>query len=367
MAFPTETVYGLGAHALLPQAVQAIFQAKGRPADNPLIVHVPGVEEARSLASRWPVPAQNAAEVFWPGPLTLVVPAASHVPSVVTAGLDTVALRVPAHPVALALLREAAVPVAAPSANRSGRPSPTRASHVWDDLQGLIDLILDAGPVGIGLESTVLDVSGDVPVLLRPGGVTREALEAVLGPVELDPAVLEEAGHTPPRSPGMKYRHYAPACPAVVVEGSIPLRWQRLAQLAAEHLDQGETVGVIASQEAIQHLGGPGQEGESGRLAGGGGAGPVQDPAQGGQDRIQGRSPGLGGRLLLRPTGPLARADLYAARLFADLRELDRLGADIILLEGIEPAGMGLAVMNRIRKAAGFRIIRAEEGTERPS
>lgn len=339
VAFPTETVYGLGAHALMPEAVAGIFQAKGRPSDNPLIVHVPGVQEARSLAAHWPDRAQRLAEAFWPGPLTLVVPAAAHIPPIVTAGLDTVAIRVPAHPVALALLKEAGVPVAAPSANRSGRPSPTRASHVWDDLQGLIDLILDGGPVGIGLESTVVDVSGSTPVLLRPGGITREALEGVLGPVELDPAVLKAAGHNPPRSPGMKYRHYAPACPALVVEGPTPARWRQLARLVQDHLARGETVGVIASQEAAAYLDRPG-----------------------GGDR-----PGVGGRLILRATGPLARPESYAARLFADLRELDQLGADIILMEGIEPAGMGLAVMNRIRKAAGFHIIRAGEETELPS
>jgi L-threonylcarbamoyladenylate synthase len=185
VAFPTETVYGLGAHALDEEAVRKVFEAKGRPPANPLIVHVAGVAEARLLAAAWPAAADRLAERFWPGPLTLIVPRMSHIPDMVTAGLGTVALRSPAHPVARALLAAAGIPVAAPSANRFTRISPTTAAHVAKDLGERIDLILDGGPTGVGIESTVLDLSGEVPVLLRPGAVSRQAIEAVIGPSAL--------------------------------------------------------------------------------------------------------------------------------------------------------------------------------------
>lgn len=340
VAFPTETVYGLGANARCDSAVAAVFAAKGRPGDNPLIVHTADPEAAADLAAAWPDAARRAAEAFWPGPLTLVVPARPGLSRLVTAGLTTVALRVPDHPVARAILAAAGVPVAAPSANRSGRPSPTRADHVWDDLRDRIDLIVDGGPVGIGVESTVLDVSTDPPVLLRPGGVSLEALRAVLGEVKLDPAVLALPGTEaeikagPVRSPGMKYRHYAPRCPAVLVEGEPEARGRRLAALAASYLQQGLRVGIIATEEGAAALG-EGQES--------------------GSDR---------GNLFVLITGPRNRSDLYAARLFDVLRELERLGSDVIIMEGIDTAGIGLAVMNRLRRAAGFRVVQAREGDD---
>jgi len=210
VAFPTETVYGLGAHALDPTAVAAIFEAKGRPRFNPLIVHVSGADQARALASRWPETAARLAAAFWPGPLTLVVPRADAVPDETTAGLDTVALRAPAHPVARALLEEAGIPVAAPSANRFGSVSPTSAAHVLSQLGDRIEAILDGGPCAVGIESTVLDTTGARPRLLRPGGVSAEAIERVVGPPERPHLVLDEGSRA---SPGLTSRHYAPdAC-----------------------------------------------------------------------------------------------------------------------------------------------------------
>lgn len=343
VAFPTETVYGLGANALCPVAIAGVFAAKGRPADNPLIVHTADAEGAEELAARWPEAAGRAAAAFWPGPLTVVVPARPGLPPSVTAGLPTVALRVPDHPVAHTLLAAAGVPVAAPSANRSGRPSPTRAEHVWDDLRDRIDLIVDGGPVGIGVESTVLDVSVDPPILLRPGGVSLEQLRAVLGEVEVDPGAmaLPGSGEVEPgaavRSPGMKYRHYAPRCPAILVEGEPEARARRLASVAADYAVQGLCVGIIATEEGAAAFG------------------PEQEKAA---DR---------GNVVVRVTGPRARSDLYAARMFGVLRELERLGCDVILMEGIDTSGIGLAVMNRLRRAAGFRVVQAGEGDDAPS
>jgi L-threonylcarbamoyladenylate synthase len=214
VAFPTETVYGLGADALDPAAVDRIYQAKGRPAYNPVIVHVADAGQARELAARWPSVADRLADRWWPGPLTLVVPKAIGMPDAVTAGLPNVALRVPAHPVALALLKAAGRPIAAPSANRSGQVSPTTAAHVAEGLGDAIGLILDGGPTTIGIESTVLDLSGPRPVILRPGMVTRPELEAVVGPIE-DP-VRALSGEDGRPSPGMLDRHYAPRVPLVV-------------------------------------------------------------------------------------------------------------------------------------------------------
>jgi L-threonylcarbamoyladenylate synthase len=208
VAFPTETVYGLGANALNPTAVNRIYEAKGRPAYNPLIVHVADAAGARRLVTAWPDAAERLAARWWPGPLTLVLPKSREVPAEVTAGLNTVALRVPAHPVALALLKAAGVPVAAPSANRSGEVSPTTAQHVERSLGDRIRMILDAGPTTVGIESTVLDLSDRAPTLLRPGMVTREAIEAVIGPVEVAPPVA--AADAPRPAPGLLERHYAP-------------------------------------------------------------------------------------------------------------------------------------------------------------
>lgn len=314
VAFPTETVYGLGADALSAKAVQGIFRAKGRPADNPLIVHVPSLAAAEELihpkASRGPL--QLLADSFWPGPLTLVVPRRGGVPVEVTAGLDTVGIRVPNHRIALALLRALNRPVAAPSANRSGAPSPTRPEHVWRDLAGRIDGLVDGGPCAVGVESTVLDLSVWPPVLLRPGGVTLEELSAVLGvQVAADPRIFAGApAEGPVRSPGMKYKHYAPRTPLLLVEQPSPARLLQEAQHAAS---RGERVGLVVCDETAI----PGSSFPVVRL------GPRSDP----------------GRI--------------AAQLFHVLRTIDEGRFDLVVVEGIEPKGMGLAVMNRLRRAAG--------------
>lgn len=332
VAFPTETVYGLGADASDPRAVGRIFVAKGRPQDNPLIVHVADRGTVYRLAARVPVKAQKLMDAYWPGPLTLVLPAARGIPPQVTAGLDTVGLRMPAHPVALALIEAAGVPVAAPSANVSGRPSPTTAEHVLRDLDGRIEVVLDGGSTGIGVESTVVDMTGPVPVVLRPGGVTPADLEEVIGEVRLEPGIdgklwsgdfsgerRDGSGQEfRPRSPGMKYRHYAPRAPLVLVEGDPERVTARVQELAASYLSRGYRVGILAYGETA----GAYKDGEVVV------AGCRRDPAT------------------------------VASLVFAALRQFDDLGVDVILAEGIEPRGVGLAVMNRLRRAAGQHIER---------
>ncbi|GBF35652.1 TsaC protein [Desulfocucumis palustris] len=314
VAFPTETVYGLGASALDDNAVEGIFRAKGRPQDNPLIVHVADMDRVWELVSGVPARAAGLMEKFWPGPLTVILRDGGVAAKKVTAGLDTLALRMPDHPVALALIRAAGVPVAAPSANLSGRPSPTTAEHVRNDLSGRLDAILDGGPAGLGVESTVVDLSGETPVLLRPGGITPGQIESVTGRILLDPS-LEPGAVIPgkPRSPGMKYRHYAPAAPLVLVEGTPSRVTGIVRQMLEENLLRGKRVGVLCREEnaglypgaAVVGAGAGGEPGET------------------------------------------------ASKLYAALRRLDQLGVDLILAEGVEPRGVGLAVANRLRRAAG--------------
>lgn len=334
VAFPTETVYGLGANALDPQAVRRIFEAKGRPQDNPLIVHIARPEQVRELAQVTGSVAERLMQAFWPGPLTLVLPRLPVVPNEVTAGLETVAVRLPSHPIAQAMLRVAGLPVAAPSANRSGRPSPTRAEHVLEDMNGRVDVILDGGPCGIGVESTVVDCTSARPKVLRPGGVTPQDLERVVGSVDIDPRVLqvgresdhgaavpeeEEEDLGPVASPGMKYRHYAPQGEAILFEGDRAALADTLRREAETSVQRGLTVAVVATEETLAGYGGPGH-------------------------RIS-----LG-----------SRADLagIAAALFGALRRCDQVGAQRVLIEGVEPVGMGLAIANRLRRAAGGRIVR---------
>lgn len=325
VAFPTETVYGLGADATRSEAVAGIFRAKGRPADNPLIVHVADFGGLDPLVSEVPPSAHLLRELFWPGPLTLVLPRSELVPDVVTAGLSTVAVRMPSHPVALALIRRAGVPVAAPSANVSGRPSPTSAAHVIEDLAGRVDLIIDGGDTDVGVESTVLDLTTDPPTLLRPGGVTHEELCQVLGRVAVDPAALvrqeDAAPRRPriaPRSPGMKYTHYAPMAPLVLVEGELGLVMEEILRLMHEYRLEGKRVGVLSTAESR-------------------GAYPAH---------------------VVLEVGSRAEPKAVASSLFSTLRAFDEHDVDVILAEGIPEEGLGLAVMNRLRKAAGGRIIR---------
>lgn len=317
VAFPTETVYGLGANAWSEEAVAGIFLAKGRPQDNPLIVHIAGRAQVEALAADIPPEAEKLMERFWPGPLTLLFPKKAEVPELVCAGLETVAIRQPAHPLALELIRQAGVPLAAPSANLSGRPSPTCAEHVWEDLAGRIAAILDGGPVGVGVESTVVDLLGPEPMILRPGGITREELEEVLGrPVLLDPALL--GAEERPRSPGMKYRHYAPAAPLEVLDGpERELIWQTILQEATPD------TGLLLSEEGAAYL--------------------------------AGRCPGQ--FLVL---APLNQPEKAAQRLYSALRTMDKAGVKRILAEAWPRQGLGLALMNRMEKAAGGQCRRVE-------
>jgi len=313
VAFPTETVYGLGANALDGDAVAGIFAAKGRPGDNPLIVHVADKRTVKELAKDVPEQAITLMNAFWPGPLTIILPVGGKVPGQVTAGLETLALRMPNHPVALGLIKAAGVPVAAPSANTSGRPSPTTAEHVWFDLAGRIDLILDAGPAGFGLESTVLDLTVPTPQILRPGGITPEKLREVLGSVSVAFSEADMANTTtPPRSPGMKYTHYAPNAPLYLIEGEEQEVTAKIKDLALFYRGQGQRVGILTYS--------------------------------GGTDFTS------FGEVL--KAGHRDQPETIANALYAVLRRFDQLGVDVILAEGIEDRGIGLAVMNRLRKAS---------------
>ncbi|WP_461865079.1 L-threonylcarbamoyladenylate synthase [Thermococcus sp.] len=311
VAFPTETVYGLGADALNENAVRRIFQAKGRPPDNPLIIHIADFEQLYRLARDVPKEARILAEKFWPGPLTFVLPKREDVPYVTTGGLDTVAVRMPANEIALSLIRMSGRPIAAPSANISGKPSPTSAEHVADDFYGRIECIINGGETEIGVESTVLDLTSRPPVLLRPGGLPVEEIEKVIGKVEIHPAVKGYAVDTA-KAPGMKYRHYAPNARVIVVEGRENRVHEKIIELIDEYRRKGLRVGVMATGRFYD--------------------------ADAWVD--------------------LGRSEEEVARnLFKALRELDKENVDVILAEGIEERGLGLAVMNRLKKAAGYKTI----------
>lgn len=315
VAFPTETVYGLGANALDSSACIKIFEAKTRPQDNPLIVHVNDRTMLNSLVEGWTPVAELCVQHFWPGPLTLVLPKTTLVPDIVTAGLPNVAVRMPNHPVALRLIEETGVPIAAPSANISGKPSPTIGSHVWRDMKGKIPLILDAGACQVGLESTVLDLSRAVPTILRPGGITKEKLEEILGEVRL----YTQAENQIPRAPGMKYKHYAPQGDLKVMVGLQERVIQRMGQEIQKGHARLKRVGVLCTLES---------------------------------------APLLHFRLpdLLFVLGSKNRPEEVASNLFEGLRLCDERGMDIILAEGIQEGGLGAAVMNRLQKASSHRI-----------
>jgi L-threonylcarbamoyladenylate synthase len=322
VAFPTETVYGLGADALNPDAVREIYAVKMRPLDNPIIVHVAGKNDVYRLAESIPEKAEKLMDIFWPGPLTLVLKASSIMPRVTTGGLDTVAVRMPKHKIALALIRASGTPIAAPSANLAGKPSPTLAEHVIQDLYGLIDVIIDAGPTNIGVESTVLDLTCDPPQILRPGGATYEELRKVLGEVGIHPAALakSELHIEHARSPGMKHKHYAPKAEMILVEGEFNLIVEKIRELAKQYAEAGRKVGVLATDESISNY------------------------------RVG----------IVKSLG--SRRDLSSAakNLFKTLREFDDEGVDLIIAEGLPQEGLGLAVMNRLRRAAGYNIITCE-------
>ena len=317
VAFPTETVYGLGANGLDAAAVARIFAAKGRPADNPLILHIADREELDEWVAAVPDWLEPLLAKFWPGPFTVVLPRSSAVPDIVTAGLDTVAVRLPSLGAARELIRAAGVPIAAPSANLSGRPSPTTAAAVMADMEGRIEMVLDAGPCEVGLESTVLDCVSQPPTILRPGGVTQEMLEAHLSQVR--EAGRQNVGDTTtPRAPGMKYRHYAPAAPLVLFPAGSAEAWRNylarpLIQAVSAALQTGKTVGAVVSEELADLL-----------------------------------PPGV----TLAIYGSRERPAENAAGLYEALRFFDDHPVDVIFAEGVREEGIGRALMNRLYKAA---------------
>ena len=318
VAFPTETVYGLGGNGLDPSAARKIYEAKGRPSDNPLILHVADLSQIPPLVREFPEKARRLAEALWPGPLTVILPKSGLVPPEVTGGLETVAIRFPSHPGAQAFIRAAGCPIAAPSANLSGRPSPTNAQDVLEDLDGRIPLILDGGESRIGLESTIVDLSGEVPTVLRPGYYGLPQLRELLGTVAVDPAVLRSLEENErPKAPGMKYRHYAPKVSLTLVEGEDEAR----AAYIRKQTKKGKKTAVLICRETLPLYGG-------------------------GRD------------LILLPLGSRKDDAEIARRLFAVLRSLDRLELDRVYSETFGEGPLGEAIMNRLRKAAGFRIIR---------
>ncbi|MCM1190242.1 MAG: L-threonylcarbamoyladenylate synthase [bacterium] len=317
VAFPTETVYGLGGDALNPDSSRKIYAAKGRPQDNPLIVHICRFEDMRRIAARIPEEAAKLAEAFWPGPLTMILNKSDCVPAETTGGLDTVAVRFPANKTAQKLIEYGGGYVAAPSANRSGRPSPTLAKYVCEDMDGRIDMIVDGGGVEIGLESTIVDLTVSPPQILRPGYVTKEMLEAVLGEVAVDAAVLNADSGQVPRAPGMKYRHYAPRGELVIVEGSPADVAAYINRAAGEDSVRGEKTGVIGTSEFLREY------------------------------RTD----------VVKCVGSRKEEESIARRLFTVLREFDEEGVTRIYSESFEASGLGQAIMNRLLRAAGHRVI----------
>ncbi len=327
VAFPTETVYGLGGDAFSPDSARKIYVAKGRPSDNPLIVHIHKTESLRSLARDIPEAAYRLAEAFWPGPLTMIFHKKKEVPDETTGGLDTVAVRYPDHPVALALIREAGGFVAAPSANTSGRPSPTVGRYVYEDLAGRIDMLLDGGEVGIGVESTILDLTEEVPTVLRPGYVTPQMLRDVLKDVRLDPAIIGGNDTARPKAPGMKYKHYAPRAEVIILSGSREKVSIGLLNEIEKKRSGGFRTGIIVTEEA---------------------AAAVEELSR--QRRMKPAD-------CIRIMGREGDEESAARTLFRYLREFDEENCDYVFAEAMPETGLGLAVMNRLRKAAAGRII----------
>ena len=318
VAFPTETVYGLGGDALNPESSRKIYAAKGRPSDNPLIVHIADFKDMARLVKEVTPQAKKLAEAFWPGPLTMILPKSELVPYETTGGLDTVAVRFPSHKTAQAFIRAAGGYIAAPSANTSGKPSPTQAKYVAEDMDGKIDMIIDGGAVGIGLESTIVDLSGKKPMILRPGYITQEMLERVLQEVEVDRTILEDTCGVKPKAPGMKYRHYAPKGELTIVEGAQEAVTAKINELTAQAMAAGEKVGIIGTEETVS-----GYHAHS-----------------------------------IKNAGARADEEAIARNLYTILREFDDEGMTVMYSESFETAGMGQAIMNRLLKAAGHKIIK---------
>lgn len=320
VAFPTETVYGLGGDALNRESSRRIYEAKGRPSDNPLIVHICRFEDIESIVDRVPEEAWRIAEAFWPGPLTMILHKSELVPYETTGGLDTVAVRLPAHPAARKLIEYSGGYVAAPSANLSGRPSPTEARYVAEDMNGRIDMLLDGGQVGIGLESTIVDLTVKPPQILRPGYVTEEMLHQVLGEVDTDVTILRKGSDQVPRAPGMKYRHYAPKGELVIVEGEPLQVADYINRQAAEAGKRGERTGIIGTRESLS----------------------------------------LYQADVVKCIGERCDEESIARNLYSVLRQMDEEQVERIYSESFAARGFGQAIMNRLLKAAGHKVVKVE-------
>ncbi|MEG2230452.1 MAG: L-threonylcarbamoyladenylate synthase [Lachnospiraceae bacterium] len=317
VAFPTETVYGLGGDALNPSSSGKIYAAKGRPSDNPLIVHIAQMSSLAKIVAEVPESVARLADAFWPGPLTMVLPKSDAVPPETTGGLSTVAVRMPSHPIAQAFIEAAGGYVAAPSANLSGKPSPTLAKYVAEDMDGLIEMIIDSGSIGIGLESTIIDLTEEIPVILRPGYITQEMLEKVLGEVKVDQTILSPDSQIPPKAPGMKYKHYAPKGDLTIIAGGMEEVRHHINTLVRERQAKGEKVGIIVTEENIA----------------------------------------LYRADVVKSVGSRFDEDTIAKRLYQILREFDDEEVTVIYSEAFATAGIGQAIMNRLLKAAGHKVI----------
>lgn len=318
VAFPTETVYGLGANGLHPLASKKIYEAKGRPSDNPLIIHIADMKALDELTTGVNEVGMKLANAFWPGPLTLICNKSDKVPYGTTGGLETVAIRMPSHPIAYELIKQSKVYIAAPSANVSGRPSPTKAEHVIDDLSGIVDMIIDGGKVAIGLESTIVDVTGVIPTILRPGYITLDMLQEVVGEVVYDPAVVKRdmQENVVAKAPGMKYKHYAPKGELTIFEGESQKVLEVINRNVAKKIEEGYVVGVIATDETIDNY-------------------------------------PLG---IVKTIGTRKDEETIARGLFEILREFDKEEVQFIYSESFQSSRLGQAIMNRLLKAAGYHI-----------
>ena len=317
VAFPTETVYGLGGDALNPESSRKIYAAKGRPSDNPLIVHVATMEDVEAIVKEVPEAAYKLAEAFWPGPLTMIMNKNDRVPHETTGGLDTVAIRMPNNEIALELIRQSGGYIAAPSANTSGRPSPTLARYCEEDLSGKIEMIIDGGQVGIGLESTIVDLTSEEPMILRPGYITQDMLKEILGSVTIDRTIIDASSTQKPKAPGMKYRHYAPRGSLTIVQGSQSAVVDYINQKAKEAMAEGKRVGIIGTDATRDSYSAD----------------------------------------VIKSVGNREEEATIAHELFKVLREFDDENIDIMFSESFDESGIGQAIMNRLLKAAGHNVI----------
>ncbi len=318
VAFPTETVYGLGGDALNPQSSRKIYAAKGRPSDNPLIVHVCRFEDVEKIVESVPDSARKLAKAFWPGPLTMIMNKNDKVPYETTGGLDTVAIRMPNNKIALNLIDKSGGFIAAPSANTSGRPSPTVAKYCVEDLSGKIEMIIDGGQVGIGLESTIVDLTSDVPMVLRPGYITVEMLSEVLGEVAIDRTIIDASSKEKPKAPGMKYRHYAPKGELTIVQGALEDVVQYINEETSRLRKEGKRIGVIGTESTSSLY--------------------LAD--------------------VVKNAGNREDEATIAHELFKVLREFDDENIDMMFSESFDDNGIGQAIMNRLLKAAGHHVVR---------